>query len=54
MSNHFMIQKYFICNATMLTFIAPDGKIIACSYFTDLEEVLQTIEHTLMQKIPTL
>ena len=50
--NHFMIQKYFICNATMLTFIAPDGKIIARSYFTDLEEVLQIIEHTLMQKMP--
>ena len=51
-NNHFIIQKYYICNSTMLTFIAPDGKIIARSYFTDLEEILQTIEHTLRQKMP--
>jgi Peroxiredoxin len=50
--NHFMKQKYYICNSTMLTFIAPDGKIIARSYFTDLEEVLQTIERTLQQEMP--
>ena len=52
--NHFMIQKYYICNSTMLTCIAPDGRIIARSYFTDLEEVLQTIEHTLKQKMPNV
>ena len=49
--NHFMKQKYYICNATMLTFISPEGKIITRSYFTDLGEVLQTIERTLQQEI---
>ena len=47
--NNFMVQKYYICNSTMLTFISPEGKIIARSYFTDLEEVLQTIERKLQQ-----
>lgn len=49
--NHSMKQKYYICNSTMLTFIAPDGKIIARSYFTDLEKVLQTVERTLQKDI---
>lgn len=49
--NHFMEETYYICNAIMLTFISPDGKIIARSYFTDLEEVLQTIKRTMQQEI---
>ena len=49
--NHFMKHKYYICNSTMLTFISPSGKIIARSYFTDLGDVLQTIEQTLQQEI---
>jgi len=49
--NHFMKQKYYVWNATMLTFISPEGKIIVRSYYTDLEEVLKTIERTLQQEI---
>jgi hypothetical protein len=51
--NHFILERYYLgWVADALTFIGPDGKIIARSYYTDLEKTLKTIERTLSEIHP--